>query len=82
MNRKQRVNNLYRIDRIELMIGKIILNIIASFIISILLLNIIAIAQKFLGWAEQSTLRYIITMLVIGYIAIRMLLKEIWNSTK
>lgn len=76
MNRKERVQRLYRIDKIELMIGKLILNLLGGLLGTGIILGFFWLLGIVMNWAEQSTFNMIIYFIVTGTIAIKLFAKE------
>ena len=77
LTREERINKLYRIDKIELPTGKLIWNLIGGIIATGIFLGFMTLLGMFINWIEQNTIRLII-YLIIGFIAIaRMTIKEI-----
>ena len=77
LTREERVKKLCRMDRIELAIGRLVMNLLGGIILTAILLGIIAIIGMFLNWVEQSTIRTIIYFVVGGIIIIKMTLQEL-----
>lgn len=80
MNRKERetrAKRLCRLDRIELMIGKVIMNLIGGLVVTGILLGIIALLGMFMNWIETSTTRFIIFLVVGGITIAKMTYEEI-----
>lgn len=80
MNRKERetrAKRLCRLDRIELMIGKAIMNLIGGLVATGILLGIIALLGMFMNWIETSIIRFIIFLVVGGITIAKMTYEEI-----
>lgn len=77
LTREERVNRLCRMDKIELFIGRVIMNLLAGIVLTGIFLGIVALLGMFLEWIEQSTIRMIIYFIVCGIAIIKMTLQEL-----
>lgn len=76
MTREERINKLYRIDKIELATGKLVWNIIAGIIGAGIVLGIFWLIGIFTSWIEASTFRFIIFSIFGIIFTIRWVLAE------
>lgn len=76
LTREERVKKLYKIDKIELGIGKIILNLLGALLGTGLVLGFFWVIGMIMNWAESSTFNMIMFFLVTGTIAIKLWSRE------
>lgn len=79
LTREERVEKLYRIDKIELALGRLVMNLIGGLIGAGLVLGFFWIIGMIMNWAESSTMNMIIFFLVTGGAVVKMTIQELNN---
>lgn len=75
--RETRAKKLCRLDRIELMIGKMIINLLGGLLCTGIILGIFTLLGLFMNWIETSTIRFIIFIVIGGITIAKMTYDEI-----
>lgn len=76
LTRAERAEKLCRLDKIELKLGRMVLNLIMGILGTILFLTIVGIFGTIFQWVREDNTRTLIYFIVCGIVLVRAFFKE------